>query len=262
MFFRRIVETMETTTIFPILLEVFDRLPGPTHAAARCAILTDLESFLIRRMICVLPTRNYNRMFLDLLQSLKPDTADIGLTIRDFLAARTGPNEKWPSDADFQTAWFEKPIYENITRGRLRMVLEALELALRTSKTEDVPLPKTLTIEHLMPQGWEQYWPLPAGKPDAAQIRDTLLHTIGNLTLVTQSLNSTVSNNAWMDGNSLSSSGASNGITTGKRSTLDSFSVLCLKQSFKDVDSWDEDAIVEHGKALFKVALILWPRPA
>lgn len=251
-FFRRIVETMETTTIFPILLEVFDRLPGATNAAARSAILTDLESFLIRRMICVLPTRNYNRLFLDLLQALKPETVDLGLTIREFLAARTSPNERWPSDAEFQAAWLEKPIYENITRGRLRMVLEALELALRTSKTEDVPLPKTLTIEHLMPQSWEQNWPLPTGKADAAQVRSTLLHTIGNLTLVTQSLNSAASNDAWMpkDG------------SLGKRATLDNHSVLCLKQSFKGIDPWNEDTIVERGKALFKVALKLWPRPA
>ena len=72
------------------------------------------------------------------------------------------------------------------------------------------------------------------------------MHTIGNLTLVTQSLNSAASNAAWAI----------------KRNTLDNYSVLSLKQSFKALPPRDEDAITEHGKMLFKVALKVRPRPA
>jgi hypothetical protein len=125
------------------------------------------------------------------------------------------------------------------------MVLEALELALRTNLTEDVSLPKSLTIEHLMPQNWQQHWPLPEATSEATLIRNRLLHTVGNLTLVTASLNSLASNAAWSD----------------KRKALCGFSVLNLKQSFEDVATWDETAIVKRSELLFAVAQKLWPRP-
>ena len=54
-----------------------------------------------------------------------------------------------------------------------------------------------------MPQGWnDTSWPLhPEGDEtvdDAASRRNGAIHTIGNLTLLTQSLNSSVSNGPWV----------------------------------------------------------------
>ncbi len=63
-FFYRLGESY-TTTVYPLLLEVFDRFgdDGPE----RRQILDDLESYLVRRAICKLTPKNYNRLFLDAL---------------------------------------------------------------------------------------------------------------------------------------------------------------------------------------------------
>ena len=46
-----------------------------------------------------------------------------------------------------------------------------------------------------MPRRWQTHWQLGDGTVEAD--RDRLVHTIGNLTLLTAKLNSKVSNAAW-----------------------------------------------------------------
>jgi hypothetical protein len=87
-----------------------------------------------------------------------------------------------------------------MNRNRLRMVLEAIEDDRRGVKAEQ-KAPPGLTVEHVLPQAWGEHWPLPTGKePLAAKLeRDRLLHTFGNLTLATSSLNATLANHSWSD---------------------------------------------------------------
>lgn len=56
-----------------------------------------------------------------------------------------------------------------------------------------------LAIEHVMPRKWQQHWPV-QGIDEVD--RDRLIHTLGNLTLLTGKLNSTVSNGPWSGANS------------------------------------------------------------
>jgi hypothetical protein len=68
---------------------------------------------------------------------------------------------------------------------------------------------------------------------------------MGNLTLLTQSLNSAVSNSAWV---------------SKKEAILDA-SLLPITQRLRRYDSWDEDAINQRGKELLSEALKIWPGP-
>lgn len=56
-----------------------------------------------------------------------------------------------------------------------------------------------LSIEHLMPNAWQAHWPLPESDDIEGSIarRDALIDTVGNLTLLTQKLNTSVSHGAW-----------------------------------------------------------------
>lgn len=71
------------------------------------------------------------------------------------------------------------------------MILEAVEESLRTSYTESTEVPKKLTIEHVLPRAWTTHWSPPAGDDmqEATAQRSRLLHSIGNLTLITGKLN-------------------------------------------------------------------------
>ena len=54
-----------------------------------------------------------------------------------------------------------------------------------------------LQIEHVMPQAWQQHWPLTDDTIPPAD-RDWALHGIGNLTLVSERLNPSLSNSPWV----------------------------------------------------------------
>ena len=58
----------------------------------------------------------------------------------------------WPSDGRFTEAMLSLPLYQLLTRGRLRLVLEAVENSLRSPKSEEAHVTRGLTSEHVMPQ--------------------------------------------------------------------------------------------------------------
>jgi hypothetical protein len=83
------------------------------------------------------------------------------------------------------------------------MVLRAIERSLYSPKVETPDVPRGLTLEHVMPRQWRQHWPLPDTDPEEealrAQDRDARLDRVGNLTLATGALNSTLSNLPWSE---------------------------------------------------------------
>ena len=132
------------------------------------------------------------------------------------------------------------------------MILEALERELYTEKTEKVEIDRSLTVEHLIPQEWEKHWPLPtlpSGTVDdkwedkAEKRRKNLLHSIGNLTLLTKALNPSVSNGPWEK----------------KREKILEHSALNLNRPLPD--TWDESAIEKRSEQLFDLAARIWPHP-
>ena len=106
-----------------------------------------------------------------------------------------------------------------------------------------------------MPQTWQTHWPLPAAaKADplaeqkARATRDVALNTLGNLTLITGSFNSSLQNAAWAD----------------KKPELLKYSKLNLTQYFHEpqASTWDESAIESRTEHLFEKLLKIWPEPA
>ena len=129
-------------------------------------------------------------------------------------------------------------------------MLEGAERRLRSSgKSEQTDVPRNLTIEHLMPTGWrKEEWPLPKNVDTVAATyqRNTLIHSIGNLTLATQKLNSSMSNDPWAS----------------KRDELQEHSVLLLNNEPLTQPSWDEEAIRSRSRRMAELASERWPGPA
>src|SRR6185369_781627 len=140
-------------------MELFARHGG--HPAILHPILNDVESFVVRRTVCQLSTRGYNRLFLDLLKAFVKDEGAPDDRVRAFLLSSDAESGRWPDDIEFQQAWLNFPMYRVLVQRRVRMLLEALERKLRTSKSEQMQLKEKLTIEHLLPQKWRKHWPLP-----------------------------------------------------------------------------------------------------
>jgi hypothetical protein len=101
-----------------------------------------------------------------------------------------------------------------LNNAKVVHVLKRLSDTYLTGKNEGVSFDGPLTVEHILPQQWPDKWLLPDGskgmttaelwtaakddpRAEASRNRNKLLQTFGNLTILTQALNSSVSNSKW-----------------------------------------------------------------
>lgn len=245
------LNTMEVTTAYPALLWLLG--PDGIEDAAECRVaLTGIESWLVRRMLTRQTTKNYNTVFLALLNRVRDNartrgSRPTGADVVHHLAGLSGESQFWPTAAGVRASLQTLPAYTVFPRSRLRMVLEALESGLYSGLTEKVVLPNDLTIEHVLPQEWVTHWPLPEeADPFQGRLeRDAAKHRIGNLTLVTGRLNPKMSNAPWLE----------------KQAALREHSVMRISTDIRNAETWDEASIAARSGRLADVAVAVWPRP-
>lgn len=249
------LKSLDTSTVYPILLLLLGMSPDRLHPAARESIVDDIESYLVRRYVCQLTTKNYNRFFLGLLRRIRrayDNGDDIAQVARAELVKPTEPTVVWPSDSAFRDGWLTNPLYVKSRSDRVAMILLALNDELRTNRSESIAHLGGLTVEHLLPRNWEAHYPLSVNFPldDAEtteQRRQRLINTVGNLTLLTGPLNASISN----------------GPFEAKAREIGQLSDLRLNASFREgqFNQWDEQDIERRGEDLFETAKKVWPRP-
>lgn len=240
-------KTMQAAVATPVLLWLLSSQTEPDQVFRA---IKALESYLVRRMVCRMTTKNYNKTFIELVRRLEhagPATA--GDTIIEFLGEQEAYATLWPNDNLVLEAISTKPLYRLLSRRRMRMVLDGIEEALWTTKSEGGQRQAQLTIKHIMPRGWRGHWPDPeptGGPEEPDERRNRLLDSLGNLTLVTQPLNSSLSNGPWGD----------------KRKGLLGHSTLFLNKDLLEHSQdhvWDEDAIYARAKRLHGAFAKAWP---
>lgn len=212
--------------------------------------LVAIESFLVRRVVCGYSARSYGELFVGLIQQLaETSTENIVRAVVDYLDKQTSRAALWPDNDELRERLVTAPLYKYLTRGRLRMVLEGIETKLRTNFAETEEVPENLSIEHIMPQSWHSDdWPLPdklKEDEEALDNRRRTIHTIGNLTLVKDRLNSSLSNAPWIK----------------KRDVLADHSVLYLNKQLvnKGPEVWDENVIIQRSNNLYQSIATIWP---
>ena len=270
--FRRIIEPKKADVLFPLatFLDSFDvRTCYPLVLALLDIGITDLEwsrvatalqSYLLRRAVCGLTTKNYNRVFMTLTRNLRRGALTPEDIVRQ-LSELTVESAEWPSDSTFREAWMTKHAYQVMNNPKIVWLLTRLSNTYLGNKMETVLVDGPLTVEHILPQAWIEHWPLPGGakglnsielwsaQPSdqnvvATRNRNAALQTLGNLTILTQALNSAASNGPWDN----------------KKPELLKHSLLPVNQQLHDVPTWNEGAITRRGEDLFERAVKLWPR--
>ncbi|MDO8434884.1 MAG: HNH endonuclease family protein [Candidatus Binatus sp.] len=253
------LRSLDTSTVYPILLLLLDAPSTKLTTQDRNQIVQDLESFLIHRFVCQLTAKNYNHFFLGLLRTIKKSIQENGNTaaaVRNELLRSAEPTSKWPTDEEFHVGWMQNPLYVKSRVDRVAMILRAVNESLRTTKTEAIPTPIGLTVEHLMPQsaaeGDNPNYPLSGDLEsdlefaELKRLRKQMIHTVGNLTLLTGPLNSSVSDGPFSD----------------KARAIVEHSDLRLNAFLRNraYSQWREIDLVTRGEILFKRALEIWPR--
>jgi hypothetical protein len=251
------LETFDIRTAYPLLLFLLDAKVAD-HEWARMS--EDLESYLLRRAVMGWTTKAYNRIFLTLTKSLREQGAT-SKNLRTALSSLTGDSSAWPSDEEFHVAWRGRNAYE-LNTAKVSHILRRLSEDFLDKRAERITIDSPLTVEHILPQNWTVHWPLAGGErgmswqelydapPDDARAeatrhRNQLLQTFGNLTILTQELNSSVSNSPWET----------------KKPALLGASLLSINQQLHEHTTWDEGAIRRRSDKLFERAKRIWPGP-
>jgi uncharacterized protein DUF262/uncharacterized protein DUF1524 len=255
----------DASTIHPIARRIAS---SSLSTEVQLAIFGDIESYFVRRAICGLTTKNYNKVFAQLLKKMLPE--GIGLEeFRKALAEPTGDATRWPRDDEFRRGWTDGNAYPGrLDASKLRAIFHRLETVMRSERTEEaVPLTlDALDIDHILPQSWYRYWRLadgqavseedarkallsqfaetpPSARSTAILDRETHIPRMGNLTLLHYGVNRPLQNREFSK----------------KREALFQHSNLQLNRHLMLRVDWDEAAIRARGETLFQFAKAIWP---
>ena len=244
---------LESEVFKPVVLLLLDPEEAVVPTPQLHKALDVLESWLVRRMLVRATTNAYNQVAAELVTEVRRSPRqNAGDTVEQFFRERAAASRYWPDDNELGRELSGLLAYTRLRRGRLRMVLEALEDNRRGWKGSVEGLGGQrvrrgkYAIEHVMPRKWQAHWPLTGGASEEAE-RERLIHTLGNLTLLTHRLNSKVSNGPW----------------SSKREALQEHDVLKLNMdlSHGDSESWGEDSIRKRTEKLTEGVLEIWPVP-
>lgn len=242
----RKLATWQVTTAYPIALQVAARRL-PNDEQDRIARI--VYSYIVRRAVCGLTNKNLNKLFQALSQRFFEGTPSY-TSLQEFFLTRSGESSRFPSDSEFRRCILENPVYQLAPGDRNKDILWELELASRSKFAEKTNRPSGLWTEHVLPISWNKDWPFPDGlfverwsNDPKADERNRLLHSLGNLTLMTGALNISSGNRGFAE----------------KREKYEEHSTLFLNKWFLKKEVWAETEIRERGEHLAEKALVIWP---
>ena len=240
------MQASELELLKPLLLWLHDpeqKVPKPVIDA----VIDVTESWVIRRQMLRLASGDLGRIVAELIRvysSAEPD--DLAERISSHLSRLNVASSYWPGDDEIRLALVTEPAYRRFRRGRLRMLLEAIEDRQRLMTNQPQVSRRGYPIEHVLPQHWEKHWAVDS--PEDVENRAAHVHRLGNLTLLTQTLNSKVSNGPW----------------NAKRSALVDHDTLLLNSRLLSATAdreWTEDEIDARTNTLIDDLLAIWPVP-
>jgi alkylated DNA nucleotide flippase Atl1 len=230
-----------TTTVYPILLHLLERRArGAADDAQVVAALSWLESYLVRRVVSGKATSNLNRILLRAVPEIAGrDPVDAAL--RTYLS--TG-RKFWASDAEIRQAARTVSYYWSGRAAQKALILRWLEESLGSK--EPVTF-KGLTLEHVLPQTPTAAWQTMLAEDlddseDPESVYQSLLHTIGNITLT--GYNTKLSNSPFQT----------------KRHELE-HSALLMNQEIARNERWGRNEILARADILAGRIIDLWPGP-
>ncbi|MCY4449822.1 MAG: DUF262 domain-containing protein [Chloroflexi bacterium] len=193
-----------------------------------------IKSYLIRRAVLGLQTRDYWSVFARMAHSIKEDSVFESFQV---VLARQNYSYRFPSDREFITGLQECNLY------RLRICRHILERLENYGEREPSPI-QEYSVEHILPQQIQDVpeWQEMLGA-DWEEVHETWLHRLGNLTLT--AYNSTYSNRPFLQ----------------KKTIQGGFnqSAVRLNQYVREQEQWTAAEMEERGRLLANRAIAIWP---
>jgi len=228
---------LKNTTIIPFVL--FASMNATEEEFNK--ILLILESFIMRRMVVKATTKNYNNLFLSLILN-RVTTSD---ALLDQLKRGGDVTTYVPSDDALLSGFYDS----RLTNLQAKGIIYFIETNLRSAKNSLALLGfNKYSLEHLMPRKWRNHWE-PCKTEEQARVRDGKVLTLGNFAIITQALNTSISDSSWM----IKKAGNNN------NPGLDQCaSGLVTMENVLSESSWDEEKISARALWLYEKAKGIW----
>ena len=223
---------------YPFLLELYaDHVQGKLSTRDFVRTVQLVEAYVFRRAACAIPTNSHNKTFATFARALRKDFYLESIQAH-FL---TLPSyRRFPSDEEFKRELSARDLYNFPRRSYWLRRLE------NHGRKERVPVGE-YTVEHILPQNenLSTRWREALG-PEWQRVRETWLHTLGNLTLT--GYNAEYSDRPFGE----------------KRNMKGGFkeSPLRLNEGLRALDTWNEATIRTRATRLADQATKAWKPPA
>lgn len=239
---------LSTTVTRPFFLEVLSLYDdGKLDLGTVSKIFTITESYLLRRMICDLPTNMLNKIFLLLHKEIIRYDGTSDNYLEKFKYALLSKREKarFPGDEEFVLDFSNKQIYLMNSKNKL-YIFERFE-NYGTLEDKDVYGhcdDGVYSIEHIMPQHLTPTWIKDLGD-NYKDIHETWLHRMANLTLT--AYNSKYSNLPFNEKKTMEHGFEDSGIR--------------MNTYLASKDLWNEDELNKRNDYLMKRVVEIWALP-
>ena len=208
-----------------------------------------VENYIVRRIVCGLPTNQLNKVFvalgLEIKKYMEKDNISYFSAFSYAILVKSGKS-RFPNNHDFMDKFVGYELY-NARPMIKKYFLERLEnygTKERVAVEEQIDN-GTLTIEHIMPQSINADWKKALGE-NWELTHTKYKDTVGNLTLT--AYNSQYSNLPFIKKRDMSDKGFV-------------YSKLDLNKSLKACDEWNEVLIKNRAKELYEIAEQIWWLP-
>jgi uncharacterized protein with ParB-like and HNH nuclease domain len=235
-----IIFGLDTSTLIPYVLYILKNVRNQNQ---QDELFELIESYLMRRMITHLTTKNYNQLFTDRLISNEVLTK---AQFKEFIDGRSDKVNYMPNDEDLKKG-FDNSILVNKQSAGIIYLIESKIRNKNKQATQLLGINK-YSLEHLMPKKWENNWGRLSNREER-DIRNRKLLTLGNLAIITQSLNASVRDANWQDKKSGRGKNAGLSNYSGGIETLSPY--LTLNQ-------WNEAEIEKRANDLYEYAVKIW----
>lgn len=230
---------LQHSTLIPYILYLRNRLGDDEETFNK--MLGILEAFVMRRVVCRESTKNYNRFFNGLIR----EGIDTPEKLVKKVMAKDDSTTAYVDDESLRIAFHDE---RRLTSLQARGILYLLETAVWPEESSTTMLGfKTYSLEHLMPKKWRNHWGALPG--DDGEGRDKVLLTLGNLAVIPQKLNGSISDSAW--GVKKAGNKRSKGLTLCAGGLPSMVAPLAS-------DVWNEELIGKRADVLFDYAKEVW----
>ena len=234
-----IIFGLDTTTLIPYTLYILRNISDETTKNELFGII---ETYIMRRMITHSNTKNYNQLFTDKLINNRVLSKQEFL---DYIEKRDDKVNFLPTDEELEKGFNTSILINKQSAG----ILYLIESKIRNEKDSTALLGiNKYSLEHLMPKKWRNNWDKLSSKESEIN-RDRKLLTLGNLTIITQSLNSSIRDSKWED--KLKGKNKKGGL-------IEYSGGLKTISQFLEYPEWDEKTIEKRALFLYEKAKQIW----